>query len=73
MILFALLRLALLEKSDAWGPDGAILFAPRTVVSGLEVPGASPSFPAADVLVSERPGRVRLLQGGKLVARPCSR
>src|SRR5712664_1809204 len=70
MILFALLAACLLEKSDAWGPDGQVPLRAETVVSGLEVPWSFAFLPGGDVLVSERPGRVRLLQGGKLVARP---
>jgi hypothetical protein len=39
-------------------------------VSGLEVPWALAFLPRGDVLVTERPGRLRLIRGGKLVARP---
>ncbi len=70
MILFALLAACLLEKSDSWGPDGTVALRAETVVSGLEVPWSFAFLPGGDVLVSERPGRVRLLQQGKLVARP---
>ncbi|HEY4769778.1 MAG TPA: PQQ-dependent sugar dehydrogenase, partial [Myxococcales bacterium] len=70
MILFALLAACLLEKSDAWGPDGTVPLRAETVVSGLEVPWSFAFLPGGDVLVSERPGRVRLLQHGKLAARP---
>jgi len=64
MILFALLAACLLEKSDAWGPDGTVPLRAETVVSGLEVPWSFAFLPGGDVLVSERPGRVRLLQHG---------
>src|SRR3981189_2873233 len=68
MILFTLLAACLLEKSDAWGPDGPIPLRAETVVSGLEVPWSFAFLPGGDVLVSERPGRVRLLRNGKLAA-----
>src|SRR2546427_5037805 len=70
MILLALLAACLLEKSDAWGPDGTVPLRAETVVRGLEVPWSFAFLPGGDVLVSERPGRVRLLQGGKLLAQP---
>ena len=42
----------------------------ETVVSGLEVPWSFAFLPGGDVLVSERPGRVRLLHDGQLAAQP---
>lgn len=39
-------------------------------VSGLEVPWGMGLLPNGDMLVSERPGRVRLIRGGSLVAQP---
>src|SRR2546426_9934161 len=70
MILIALIAACILEKSDSWGPDGKLPLRAETVVSGLEVPWSFAFLPGGDVLVSERPGRVRLLQGGKLLAQP---
>jgi aldose sugar dehydrogenase len=70
MILFALIAACLLEKSDAWGPDGTLPLRAETVVSGLEVPWSLAFLAGGDVLISERPGRVRLLRDGKLVPRP---
>src|SRR2546428_9217222 len=70
MILLALIAACILEKSDSWGPDGKLPLRAETVVSGLEVPWSFAFLPGGDVLVSERPGRVRLLQGGKLLAQP---
>src|SRR2546428_2740701 len=70
MILIALIAACILEKSDSWGPDGKLPLRAETVVSGLEVPWSFAFLPGGDVLVSERPGRVRLLQGGKLLAPP---
>jgi glucose/arabinose dehydrogenase len=40
------------------------------VASGLEVPWGLAFLPGGDVLVTERPGRVRLLRGGRLEERP---
>src|SRR3989449_11741426 len=70
MILIALIAACILEKSASWGPDGKLPLRAETVVSGLEVPWSFDFLPGGDVLVSERPGRVRLLQGGKLLAQP---
>ena len=70
MILLALIAACLLEKSDAWGPEGKIPLRAETVVSGLEVPWSFAFLKDGDVLISERPGRVRLLHGGKLEAEP---
>src|SRR5438477_1090389 len=70
MILLALLAACLLEKSDSWGPDGTVPLRAETVVSGLVVPWSFAFLPGGDVLVSERPGRVRLLRSGQLAAQP---
>src|SRR5438270_13077989 len=70
MILLALIATCVLEKSDTWGPDGKLPLRAETVVSGLEVPWSFAFLPGGDVLVSERPGRVRLLHEGKLAAEP---
>src|SRR5919206_2023018 len=70
MVLLALIAACLLEKSDAWGPDGKLPLRAETVVSGLEVPWSFAFLPGGDVLVSERPGRVRLLRAGKLEPQP---
>src|SRR5437588_11791566 len=70
MILLALIAACVLEKSDTWGPDGKLPLRAETVVSGLEVPWSFAFLPGEDVLVSERPGRVRLLHGGKLAPDP---
>src|SRR5436853_7416256 len=69
-LLLALLAACLIEESDSFGPDGKIPLRAETAVSGLEVPWSFAFLPGGDVLVSERPGRVRLLQGGKLLAQP---
>src|SRR5439155_16115138 len=54
-----------LESGSSFGPDGAVAVRAETVVSGLEVPWSFAFLPGGDVLVSERPGRVRLLRGGQ--------
>jgi len=70
MVLIALIAACLLEKDDAWGPDGTVPLRAETVASGLVVPWSLAFLPGGDVLVSERPGRVRLLHEGKLVGPP---
>lgn len=52
------------------GPAGEVPVRAERVVSGLEVPWALAFLPGGDVLVTERPGRVRLVSGGRLVDRP---
>src|SRR5919201_2047462 len=52
------------------GPAGEVKVRAETVVAGLEVPWALAFLPGGDFLVTERPGRVRLVRGGKLVAKP---
>ncbi len=60
----------MLDSSDSWGPDGSVPVRAGTVASGLEVPWSFAFLPGGEVLVSERPGRVRLLQKGALAAAP---
>jgi glucose/arabinose dehydrogenase len=55
---------------DGWGPDGKVSFTEEVVAEGLEVPWAVAFLPGGDALVTERPGRVRLLRGGVLQAQP---
>lgn len=45
-------------------------FQVETVASGLEVPWAFAWLPNNDLLFTERPGRVRIIEGGKLRAEP---
>ena len=59
-----------LDSSDSWGLDGTVPVRAETVVSGLEVPWSFAFLPGGDVLVSERPGRVRLLRKGVLDPKP---
>jgi glucose/arabinose dehydrogenase len=55
---------------DGWGPAGQVPIRVERVVAGLEVPWGLAFLPGSDVLVTERPGRVRLLSRGALVAEP---
>ncbi|RKH52766.1 PQQ-dependent sugar dehydrogenase [Corallococcus interemptor] len=56
---------------DGWGQDGSAPVTVDVVAEGLEVPWGVAFLPgtpgsAADALITERPGRVRLLRGGQL-------
>jgi aldose sugar dehydrogenase len=55
---------------DGFGSQGKVKVRAEEVVSGLEVPWGIAFLPNRDMLVSERAGRVRLVQGGKLVQKP---
>jgi aldose sugar dehydrogenase len=59
---------------DGYGPDGTIDIKAETVVTGLEVPWALAFLPNGDMLVTERPGRLRLVKNyreeAKLVKEP---
>ncbi len=47
---------------DGFGPDGKLNVKLETVVSGLEVPWGIAFLPDGDLLVTERPGRLRLVK-----------
>lgn len=49
---------------------GDVKFRVETVATGLEVPWAFAWLPNGDMLVTERPGRVRIIEKGKLRAEP---
>ncbi|WP_242355453.1 sorbosone dehydrogenase family protein [Anaeromyxobacter sp. SG64] len=55
---------------DGWGPAGTVPIRVERVATGLEVPWAIAFLPGGDALVTERPGRIRLLRGGALEAEP---
>lgn len=48
--------------SDGFGPEGSTKVQAETVVDGLEVPWAIAFLPGGDLLVTERPGRIRLVK-----------
>lgn len=58
-----------LVKSD-FGPDGKVPVRAVKVATGLEVPWGLAFLPDGDVLVTERPGRLRLLHRDTLVEEP---
>jgi aldose sugar dehydrogenase len=49
-----------------FGPQGQVNVQVEEVVSGLDVPWGIAFLPNNDMLVTERPGRVRLVQNGEL-------
>jgi glucose/arabinose dehydrogenase len=55
---------------DDWGSDGTVPFTVEVVAEGLEVPWGIAWLPGGDALITERPGRVRLLRGGVLQPAP---
>ncbi|MCP3099844.1 PQQ-dependent sugar dehydrogenase [Myxococcus sp. K15C18031901] len=55
---------------DGWGPTGTVPITVDVVAQGLEVPWGLAWLPGGDALVTERPGRVRLLKAGALQAQP---
>jgi len=55
---------------SGFGPAGQMDVGAETVVSGLEVPWGIAFLPNGDMLVTERPGRVRLVQNGQLQPDP---
>jgi glucose/arabinose dehydrogenase len=58
------------EGETATTADGAASFRVETVVSNLEVPWSIVFTPDGRMLFTERPGRVRVFEGGKLRAEP---
>jgi len=58
------------QIETGWGPAGTDPVRLEKVVDGLEVPWGIAFLPSGGMLVTERPGRVRLIQGGRLEATP---
>ncbi len=74
---FALLAAALLclAAQSAWAQDRVYrseraAFRLNTIAGGLEHPWGVAFLPGGDILVTERPGRLRVIRGGKLQRRP---
>jgi aldose sugar dehydrogenase len=55
---------------DGFGTQGKVNIKAEEVVTGLEVPWGIAFLPNQDMLITERPGRVRLVRDGKLVQKP---
>lgn len=55
---------------DDPGPAGTDELSVETVASGLEIPWGIAFLPDGGLLVTERPGRVRVVRGGRLLAEP---
>jgi len=55
---------------NGFGSQGQVKLRAQEVVTGLEVPWGIAFLPNRDMLVTERPGRVRLVRDGKLVEKP---
>lgn len=79
MIFIAVIVINLLASCSPVGlPENQIVetasgdakFRVETVATGLEVPWAFAWLPSGDMLVTERPGRVRIVDKGKLRAEP---
>lgn len=56
--------------NTGYGPTGTSAVHLETVVNGLEVPWGLAFIPGGDILLTERPGRIRLVHGGALVDAP---
>ncbi len=55
---------------QGFGPQGKVNVRFEEVVTGLEVPWGIAFLPNGGMLVTERPGRVRLVRNGKLLPKP---
>lgn len=55
---------------EGFGTEGAVEVQVEEVVSGLEVPWGVAFLPNGDLLVTERPGRLRLVEDGELRTSP---
>lgn len=55
---------------DGPGPDGPLTLRVEEVARGLEVPWGLGFLPNGDLLVTERPGRLRLIRDGQLLDDP---
>lgn len=55
---------------EGFGPTGAVKIRAEEVVRGLDVPWGIAFLPNNEMLVTERPGRVRLVRNGQLQSQP---
>ena len=60
----------LAENQVVSAPAGDVQFRVETVASGLEVPWAFAFLPNGNMLFTERPGRIRIIENGKLRPEP---
>lgn len=58
------------ENANFASHSSDVKFTVETVASGLQVPWAFAFLPNKDLLFTERPGRVRIIEGGKLRSEP---
>jgi glucose/arabinose dehydrogenase len=58
------------ENAEFQSQDGGVKFRAEVVASGLEVPWGFAWLPNKDLLFTERPGRVRIVESGKLRPSP---
>ena len=82
VVIFGLLIAIILSLCTACAPTGMaenaivstassdVKFKVETVATGLEIPWGFAWLPNKDMLVTERPGRVRIIENGKLRAEP---
>ena len=57
-------------EEDGAGPNGALALEVEVVAQGLEVPWGLAFLPNGDILVTERPGRLRLIREGEVLPAP---
>ncbi len=55
---------------DSPGPVSDLALDVEVVIDGLEVPWGLAVLPSGDLLITERPGRVRVVEAGELIADP---
>jgi glucose/arabinose dehydrogenase len=59
-----------LEVTGGFGPAGTVAVKTEVVASGLEVPWGVGFLPGGSILLTERPGRIRLIENGALLPDP---
>jgi len=56
--------------AEGFGANGSTALQVETIASGLEVPWGLAFLPNGEIIVTERPGRIRIISGGVLRANP---